>query len=63
MDRPPPGHHVTPPVVRQVSNLSSPMPVALAKNHPPTHDLPRRGDFSPPGVAALRLPWVRDIPT
>ena len=32
------------------------------KNHPPTHDLPRRGDFSQPGVAALRLPWVRDIP-
>jgi hypothetical protein len=27
-------------------------PISLAQNPPPTHDLPRRGDFSQPGVAA-----------
>ena len=27
-------------------------PIPLAQNPPPTHDLPRRGDFSQPGVAA-----------
>jgi hypothetical protein len=27
-------------------------PFPLPKNHPPAHDLPRRGDFSQPGVAA-----------
>ena len=41
-------------------------PIPLAQNPPPTHDLPRRGYFSQPGVAASaatpgKTPPTRDI--